>query len=143
MYGSRFLGYLLKFNKTNTVFPNKNIEADSFRATPLQRSEIKAYRDSNNKLHRITSSNHKTKLVFTVMGDDGSIPLSEMREILDMLKKAYSNYTQRKMAVTYWDDETLSYRTMTAYVPDITYTKEKVSDSNIMYKPFEVTMIEY
>lgn len=143
LYGGLYLGYLLKFTKTNTVFPNKYILAESFKSTPLQRTEIKAWRDSSNYLHRITSPNHKSKLVFTVMGEDGDIKLSELREILDMLNKAYSLKSQRKLSIKYWDDELLNYRTMTAYIPDINYVKEQETNDDIIYQPFELTFIEY
>lgn len=139
MYGEEFKGYLLKFEKTGTIFPNKYLAPDSFQSTPLQRTEIKAYRDNLNKLHRVTSPNHKTKLVFSTR----KLNLSELREILNMLNKAYSNRNQRKMAVEYWDDEKMSYRSMVAYISDITYTKERVMDDDISYSPVSFTLVEY
>lgn len=142
-YGDTFKGYLLRLVKTNTKFPNKYILAESFKATPLQRTEIKAYRDSLNNLHRVTSPNHKTKLSFTAVGECGNLMLAELREILDLLDKAYSNKIQRKAQIEYWDDELLKYRTMTAYIPDLSYTKEKITGNDIEYVPMEITFIEY
>lgn len=139
MYGESFKGYLLKFKKSGEVFPNEYLAADSFKATPLQRTEIKAYRDSLNALHRTTSPNHKSKLEFSTLPLD----LSELRDILSMLNKAYSNKAQRKLTVEYWDDEKMSYRTMTAYIPDITYSKEKISAAGIKYSAVDFTLIEY
>ncbi len=139
MYGENFKGHLLKFTKSKAIFPTKYIALDSFKATPLQRTEVKAYRDSLNKLHRVTSPNHKTKLVFSTT----ALNLAELREILSLLDNAYANKTQRKVSVEYWDDELLSYRTMTAYLPDITYTKEKITGNDIQYEPVELTFIEY
>jgi hypothetical protein len=139
MYGETFKGYLLKFTKTNALFPNEFISADTFKATPRQRTEIKAYRDSLNKLHRTTSPNHKSKLVFSTT----ALTLSELRKILNLFDKAYSNKTQRKVSVEYWDDELLSYRTMTAYLADVTYTKEKITSDDISYSSVEFTLVEY
>ena len=139
MYGSSFGGYLLKFTKTNTAFPNEYIANNGFSATPLQRTEKKAYRDSNNLLHRVTSPNHKTKLTVKTT----SMNLAEARSIMEMLRNAYSNYQQRKLSVQYWDDEKMSYRTMTAYISDITYARTKIESNNIEYSGFDITFIEY
>lgn len=139
MYGANFGGYLLKFTKTNTTFPNNLIAADGFSSTPLQRTEIKAWRDNNNKLHRTTSPNHKTKIVLKTT----TLSLSEARSIMQMLANAYSNYQQRKLNVQYWDDEKMNYRTMTAYIPDITFGRTKITSTNIEYSGLEITFIEY
>lgn len=134
-----FEGYLLSFPKTGKVFPNKYINAQTFNATPLQRTEIKAYRDSNNLLHRTTSPNYKTKLTFSTV----SLHLSDLKVIQDTLKSSYENYAQRKIKVKYWDDELLDYRTMTAYIPDVVYSKELIQDGDILYSSVEFTFIEY
>ena len=123
-----FKGYLIKFPKK------------SYQATPLQRTEIKAYRDSNNLLRRVTSPNSKTKITFNTK--DG-LTLAEMRTIRGILNGAMSNSQQRKLDVEYWDDELLAYRTMTAYIPDITYTPKLITADSIKYAAVTFTFIEY
>lgn len=139
MYGEDFKGYLLKFTKTGKIFPNKYLNLSSYKTTPQQRTELKANRDSLNNLHRTTIPNHKTKITFNTTVLD----LAELREILEIINSSYANRTQRKVVVEYWDDELLKYRTMTAYIPDITYTKRKISSDNIKYEPLEISLIEY
>lgn len=135
-----FKGYLLAFPKTNTVFPMRYINAESYSSTPLQRTEIKAIRNNNNLLCRTTSSNHKTKLTFSTLP---GLHLDDVTAIQNTLKNAYENYNQRKIKVTYWDDEQCTYRTMTAYIPDVTYTVTKVTADDIIYASIEFTFIEY
>lgn len=134
-----FLGYLIKFNKTGKLFPHRLIDGSSYQSTPLQRTEVKAYRDSNNLLHRTTSPNSKTKIVFKTL----PLTLAQMQEVRGLLNSAFDNAQQRKLRITYWDDELLSYRTMTAYIPDVTYQPSKITDSDIRYEPVEFTFIEY
>lgn len=134
-----FNGYLIKFVKTGELFPHELIAKDTYQSTPLQRTEIKAYRDSNNKLHRTTSPNYKSKVVFNTL----ELNLTQMQKIRNILNNAFENAQQRKVKITYWDDELLQYRTMTAYIPDITYQIVKISADNIKYSPVTFTFIEY
>lgn len=137
---AQFKGYLLRFPKNGLQFPHKLIAKETYQATPLQRTEIKAYRDSNNLLRRVTSPNNKTKITFSTK--DG-LTLSEMQTIRNVLNGAMTNSQQRKLEVEYWDDELLAYRTMTAYMPDITYTPKKITADNIIYTAVNFTFIEY
>jgi hypothetical protein len=134
-----FNGYLIKFTKTGALFPHELIAKEFYKSTPLQRTEIKAYRDSTNTLRRTTSPNYKTKIEFTTY----KLSLSQMRTIRNLLNAAYENSQQRKLKITYWDDELLKYRTMTAYIPDITYQTIKISSDDIAYAPVTFTFIEY
>ena len=137
---AQFKGYLLRFPKNGLQFPHRLIAKETYQATPLQRTEIKAYRDSNNLLRRVTSPNNKTKITFSTK--DG-LTLSEMQTIRNVLNGAMTNSQQRKLDVEYWDDELLAYRTMTAYMPDITYIPKKITADNIIYTAVNFTFIEY
>lgn len=134
-----FNGYLIKFVKSGQLFPHELIAKEGYEATPLQRTEIKAYRDSNNKLQRITSPNSKTKIVITTK----SLNLEKMTRLRQVLNSAMDNSQQRKLRIQYWDDELLAYRTMAAYMPDITYTPKVITEDDIVYKPIQLTFIEY
>ena len=135
-----YKGYLLAFPKSQTVFPMRYINAESYSSTPLQRTELKATRNSNNLLGRVTSPNHKTKIVFSTLAN---LHLQDIQAIQNTLKSAYENYNQRKLKVTYWDDEQGDYRTMTAYIPDITYPVVKSTADDIIYASIQFTFIEY
>lgn len=137
---TQFKGYLLRFPKNNLKFPHNLIAKESYQATPLQRTEVKAYRDSNNLLRRVTSPNNKTKITFNTI--DG-LSLAEMQTIRNVLNGAMSNSQQRKLDVEYWDDELLAYRTMTAYMPDITYTPKIITADNLKYSAVTFAFIEY
>lgn len=137
---AQFKGYLIRFPKNNLKFPHNLIAKESYQATPLQRTEIKAYRDSNNLLRRVTSPNNKTKITFNTI--DG-LTLTQMQSIRNILNGAMSNSQQRKLNVEYWDDELLAYRTMTAYMPDITYTPKIITADNLEYSTVTFTFIEY
>ena len=50
---SDFYGYLVKFG--NVVLPHSYIQYDTYKVVPFQRTELAAYRDNNNELHRTTS----------------------------------------------------------------------------------------
>lgn len=66
-----------------------------------------------------------------------------MQSIRSALNSSWDNSQQRKIRVEYWDDELLAYRTMTAYMPDITYQVKKITQNNIIYNAVTFTFIEY
>ena len=43
-----------------TPFPHNLMAKESYQSTPLQRTELKAYRDTKNKLHRVSVSDNTT-----------------------------------------------------------------------------------
>ena len=118
--GSSFQGWFLKFG--GSVLPNKFLAYDDYSATPNQRTEVEAYRDLNNLLHRDTSPNFKTKIDFNTR---------------------LVNRAQRKYNVTYWDDEQNTYRTGVFYMPDIEYKPIRVVGNNILYNKIRIALIEY
>ena len=132
-----FQGWLLKLG--GQPFPVKYIKLETYKATPNQRAEIDAYRDGDNLLHRETSPNVKTKVEF----ETWPLPLSAMEEVRSLLNGAMTSSIERKMEVQYWNDEELSYDSMTCYVPDIEYTITKVTKNNIKYAPVRFAFIEY
>lgn len=137
---ANFKGYLLRFPKSGKQFPHALIAKDSYSTTPLQRTEIKAYRDSNNLLHRTTSPNYKSKIEFTTVD---KLSLADMQSIRSALNSSWDNSQQRKLRVEYWDDELLTYRTMTAYMPDITYQVKAITKNDVKYNAVTFTFIEY
>lgn len=134
-----FQNWLIRFDRTNVLFPQRYIQKDTYKSTPLQRTEIKAYRDNNNLLHRVTSPNYKTKIEFQTY----PLNLSELTEIQTKLNAAMENAQQRRLVLTYWDDELLSYRQATFYMPDKTYSVSTIGNGDIRYQPLTFTFIEY
>lgn len=138
---SNFEGYLIKFG--NVIMPNKYLVLDGWQTTPNQRLEADAYRDANGLLHRETLSNYKTEIVLSV----ADLELAEKLEFQRIINQAMLNETERKVAVTYWNDDTNEYVTSETgfYLPDIKWTISQIDEKskNIIYKAFLVKLIEY
>lgn len=140
----KYTGWLLKFG--SVILPNSFLLADGWKSKPNQRVEIDAYRDANVLLHRETSENYKTQLTFNVR----SMNLLEkmaFTEVINQATVSMADKKQRRVTVTYWNDEINDYKQGTFYIPDIEYTIHTTNDKpgqyNIYYKPFQVKMIEY
>jgi len=138
----QFAGYLIKFGSVQ--LPNSYLLADGWEATPNQRMEIDAYRDAKMLLHRETSSNFKTKIKLNIR----ELTLTEriaLNNVIGLATLPSADKTQRRVSVTYWNDETLAYSTGTFYMPDITYVAHTVDEENneIEYNPFSITLVEY
>jgi len=137
-----FNGWLIKFG--SVALPNSFLLADGWESTPNQRVETDAYRDANVLLHRETSPNFKTSIKLTI----AELTLAEMeafRNVIGLatLPETYKN--QRRVEVTYWNDEELAYKTGIFYMPDVTYTIHTVKEdgSDIIYNSFSVELTEY
>lgn len=137
--GSSFEGWLLKFG--SKIVPNKYLAYDDYTATPNQRTEVEAYRDLNNLLHRDTSPNFKTKIDFNTR----PLYLSEKIDLQSTFASGLVNRAQRKYNVTYWDDEQNTYRTGAFYMPDVDYKIINVDEEtkNILYNKMRFALIEY
>lgn len=137
-----FNGWLIQFG--GIILPNSFILADGWESTPNQRVEIDAFRDANVLLHRETSENFKTSLKLNIRG----MSLKEMTAFKNVIGLATLDVTskrERKLMVTYWNDEELNYKTATMYMPDVTYSIHTVDEDekNIEYNPFSIELIEY
>lgn len=154
-----FLGYFIKATKTGKTFPNKYIDYESYVCTPNQREEIKAYREDNSRdLYRVTADGMKTKITFTIRGN---LHKKDKKAILafftDAEAKASDPATakkQRKVELTYWNDEDDKYETGFFYRPNMDFnvkqikpTKKKTSSGDtiydIIYKDMSMELIEY
>lgn len=137
-----FSGWLIKFG--GVTLPNSFVLADGWESTPNQRLEIDAYRDANALLHRETSGNFKTSIKLNIR----RLNLKEMTALKNVIGLAtlnVNNKKQRKLAVNYWNDETLKYEYAEMYMPDVTYTIHAVDEekNDIEYNSFSIELIEY
>lgn len=134
-------GYLFKGNTTNTEFPLKYIAWETWETNPDQREEIKAYRDENTRdLTRVTAEGMKSKFKFKTRE---GLSLDELIEIEGWYAANESNHVERKISVTFWDDEQHTYKTGTFYRSNPTYKIKRVTDTNIYYKQIEYVFVEY
>lgn len=138
---SNFEGWLIKFG--NQIMPNGYLVTEGWKATPNQRVELDAYRDGNNLLHRETSENFKTKIIMSV----AELNLEDKIRFQEIVNSGMTNTRERKVDVTYWNDETNQYVTSATgfYIPDIEWVIKKVyeREKNILYKDFTITLDEY
>ncbi|MFQ9516716.1 MAG: DUF6711 family protein [Eubacterium sp.] len=135
---AKFKGYLIKLG--DTVFPNEYIAFDSYKSTDNQRTELKAYRNSSNNLIRQTSPNFKTKVEFNTIS---GLKLADMEKIKSIVDKATINNTERKVKVTYWNNEDLMYEQMRAYMPDIEHQIKKITKDDVIYNSKRLAFIQY
>ncbi|MFW5676847.1 MAG: DUF6711 family protein, partial [Acetivibrio ethanolgignens] len=73
--------------------------------------------------------------------------LAEMSALREVIKQATVNEQERKIALTYWNDETLEYTEAITkvYMPDVTYKIHRVDEvkKDIEYDSFTMTFIQY
>ena len=137
-----FEGWLIKFG--NVQLPNSFLLVDGWESTPNQRLEIDAYRDANALLHRETADDFKTKLRLNIR----EMNLAERRafnKVIALATLPDSDRKQRRVKLTYWNDETLEYSTGIFYMSDSKYSIHTLNedDLDIEYNPFTLTLIEY
>lgn len=137
-----FQGWLIKFG--DVQLPNSFLLADGWESTPNQRIELDAYRDANVLLHRETASNFKTKLKLNIR----EMTLEEriaFNNVIGLATLSVTDKKQRRVMVTYWNDETLEYATGIFYMPDTTYVIHNLNEENkdLEYNPFSITLVEY
>lgn len=129
--------YLIKFG--GTEFPNKYITSDGYNTTPNQRTELKAYRDADINLHRVTSPNFKTSISLTLC----PMSASEKQEVQNIIKNSMINTDERKVDVTYWNDEINSYSNGYFYISDVTYNLMGFYGGEKWYKSVTYQLTEY
>lgn len=137
-------GYLFKATATNQIFPMKYINYESWSSTPKQREELKAYRDDNTRnLTRVTAEGMKSVFAFETRAN---LHLEEKMEIQNFFTNAEVGseaHHQRKVQLTYWNDETNTYETAYFYRPDIQFTIRKITDDDIIYGAVKIDFVEY
>lgn len=130
-------GYLLMLGKKK--FPMKYIKSDTYKSTPNQRTELKAYTNAQNKLIRQTSPRYRSKVEF----ETPLLFLDELEEIRQMINEATTNVVERKGSVKYWNDEDLRYKKMECYMPDIEYVIKEELNNTLLYNSIRLAFIEY
>ena len=141
---SPFRGYLIKAVLSDEVLPLHFIEWDSYKATPNQREEIKAYRDDNTRdLTRVTAEGKKSVIEFKLR------PMWLEEKIMFQgwlgggIADTQEAHEQRKIQLEFWDDEENAYKTGYFYVPNIEYSILRITEDSIRYKEITIKFIEY
>lgn len=137
-----FSGYLIKVGTGTPVeIPLKYMRAETYSVTPNQRLEWSAERDVTGVLHRETTPNMPPKIEFNT-------PLmtnKDIKALNTILSNAYSNATERKLSVTYYDPESDTYKTHDCYMPDVKYEIRNVDTAHnvINYEELRYAFIGY
>ncbi|MCD8371800.1 MAG: hypothetical protein LUD27_00670 [Clostridia bacterium] len=134
---SSFAGFLLK-TADGTIL-DKFIQADKYVTTPDQRQDSDSYRDGYGELHRTVLSNVVTDLKITTV----PMTLEEKLCFFDAIYSGLEEKAERKVTLTYWNDETHDYCTDTFYIPDIKFTIHHYDDKTIYYDAAEIEFIGY
>lgn len=133
-----FEGYLMK--AFGTIFPHKYIQISTYQTTPSQRQDLDSYQDSKGNLHRTVVPHDRSKIVFKTMDN---LKLAEKQEIQAFFNGAMTNARERKVTLTYWNDEDNMYKTGSFYIPDVTYPIKRIMENDIVYDSVEYHLIEY
>lgn len=136
-----FSGYLIKVGSPAVEIPLKYMRAETYSVTPNQRLEWSAERDVTGVLHRETTANMPPKIEFNT-------PLmtnKDIKALNTILSNAYSNATERKLSVTYYDPESDTYKTHDCYMPDVKYEIRNVDTVKnvINYEELRYAFIGY
>lgn len=133
-----FEGYLMK--SFGTTFPHKYIQISTYQTTPSQRQDLDSYQDSKGNLHRTVVPHDRSKIVFKTIDD---LKLAEKQEIQAFFNGAMTNARERKISLTYWNDEDNMYKMGSFYIPDVTYPIKRIMGNDIVYDSVEYHLIEY
>ena len=134
---NNYKGYLIKA-ADGTVL-DKYIEAGTYSATPDQRQDKDSYRDGLGELHRKVLPCVCTTLAFStaIMSLDDKIAFQSA--ILSGLEDG----AERRVSLTYWNDEINGYCTDIFYMPDIKYPIKHITEADIVYGSIEIKLIGY
>lgn len=140
-----FQGYLFKSTTNNIIFPMKYIAFDKWSSTPKQREEVKAWRDDNTReLFRITAQGKKSVFQFTTREN---LTDKDVEAILNFFYNAETNHEQRKIQLTYWNEEWneegRSYDTGYFYRPNMPFKIKTIRGNTIIYEALTIDLIEY
>lgn len=138
----KFQGWLIKFGEVQ--LPNSFLLRKGWESVPNQRMELDAYRDANVLLHRETASDFKTKLKLNIR-EMTLLERMAFDNVISLATLSTTDKKQRKVTITYWNDEILDYVTGVFYMTDTTYVIDHVDEQqkDIEYDPFSITLIEY
>lgn len=129
-----FQGYYIKVG--NYTIPLTFMKLESYKSAPNQRQDLDSYRDANGYLHRNVLSHTATKLEF----ETPYLIVRDMRSLIQNIRANYTDELARTVELTYYDEETDSYKTGTFYMPG---TVEYNWFNKEIYAPSRIAFIEY
>lgn len=118
--------------------PLSIMKVDTYQSSPAQRQDLDAYRDADGKMHRNTLDHTATKIEFETI----YLLEHDFRGLVDSIVGNYvpGYELERKVQLTYYDDEHGNYRTGEFYLPG-TWTFKRYNKN--IYNSFRIAFIEY
>lgn len=135
---SNFRGYLVK--AYNGTILDQYLTAEGFKCTPDQRQDKDSYRDGYGILHRNVLPGVTSTLELTTL--DG-LNVDQVAAFKEAIESGIINSMERKLTLTYWNDERMAYCTDTFYMPDMTFTYSRIQDNTLIYKSTTFKFIGY
>lgn len=136
-----FKGILLYRTADNKPFPQQYIEMGSWSSNPDQREEIRAYRDDNTRaLTRITAQGRKSIFSFATRNN---LHLKDKIAIQNWFTEKEVNSTERKIQLTFWNEETNNYDTGYFYRPNMEFKIKSIIGNDIIYDSMQFDFVEY
>ena len=134
-----FQGYLYKFG-ANILPAKRYLKWQGVKANPNQRTEKEAFTNANNTLVRSTYAKTRSKLNITFRA---GLTDSDYSDIFTIMRGGLQNATERKYSITYWNDESMSYKTGVFYLADPEFSYKQIGDDFIKYDEITFSFIEY
>lgn len=136
---SNYKGYLLKNREGSTII-DKYIQYDTYNSTPNQREDIEAHREDNSRdLYRLVADGRKTALQFSTV----DMNLDEKIEFQNFFNESMIDWDERKIWMSFWNDEINDYVKGEFYIPNITYPIISKDEDTIYYGSIQIDLVEY
>ena len=136
-----FKGILLYRTADNKPFPQQYIEMGSWSSNPDQREEIRAYRDDNTRaLTRITAQGRKSIFSFATRNN---LHLKDKIAIQNWFTEKEVNSTERKIQLTFWNEETNNYDTGYFYRPNMEFKIKSIIGNDTIDDSMQFDFVEY
>ena len=120
----------------NYAIPLKYMKLDSYQTSPDQRQDLDSYRDADGILHRTVLPHTASKVEF----ETPPLLVDDFRKLVNGIRANYTNTLERSCTLTYYDDETDSYKSGQFYLPG-TWTFQVYNKQ--IYNSFRIAFIEY
>ena len=135
---SNFRGYYVKAD--NDVILDQYLNLEGYKDTPDQRQDKDSYRDGYGVLHRQVLPGVSTTLELTTLE---GLTMDQVIAFKNAIATGITNTLERKVKLTYWNDELMAYRTDTFYMPDMTFTHRGIQNGTSVYKSMTFKFIGY
>lgn len=116
--------------------PLSLMKAESYKSSPAQRQDMDSYVDANGYLHRTVLGHTRSKMEFTLIYTNDA----EFRNFWNGISANYTNWAERKVHLTYYNEESDSYNEGDFYLPG---TIDFEHFNKEIYKEMRIAFIEY